>query len=52
VLGVAILDEHFTWGMGVGFVLVLAGSVLATRAPVAPVETRRASIQDPACEIR
>lgn len=31
VLGVAILDEHFTLGMAVGFVLVLAGSVLATR---------------------
>ncbi|MDE3130677.1 MAG: DMT family transporter [Acidobacteriota bacterium] len=35
VLGVAILGERFTVGMGVGFVLVLAGSVLATgrRAP-------------------
>lgn len=32
VLGVAILDERFTLGMGVGFALVLAGSVLATRA--------------------
>ena len=32
VLGVAILSEPFTSGMGVGFVLVLAGSVLATRA--------------------
>jgi drug/metabolite transporter (DMT)-like permease len=31
VLGVAILGERFTVGMGVGFVLVLAGSVLATR---------------------
>ena len=31
ILGVSILDERFTWGMGVGFVLVLAGSVLATR---------------------
>jgi drug/metabolite transporter (DMT)-like permease len=31
VLGVAILDERFTFGMAVGFVLVLAGSVLATR---------------------
>lgn len=31
VLGVAILDEHFTLGMGIGFVLVLAGSILATR---------------------
>lgn len=31
VLGVAILGEHFTTGMAVGFVLVLLGSVLATR---------------------
>ena len=32
VLGVAILGERFTLGMGIGFALVLAGSVLATRA--------------------
>jgi drug/metabolite transporter (DMT)-like permease len=31
VLGVAALGESFTAGMGFGFVLVLAGSVLATR---------------------
>ena len=31
VLGVAVLGEKLTLGMGVGFVLVLAGSVLATR---------------------
>ena len=31
VLGVAILDERFTLGMAIGFVLVLLGSVLATR---------------------
>jgi drug/metabolite transporter (DMT)-like permease len=31
VLGVAILGERFTLGMGVGFALVLAGSILATR---------------------
>jgi drug/metabolite transporter (DMT)-like permease len=35
VLGVAVLDEHFTIWMGVGFALVLVGSVLATR-PAAP----------------
>ena len=29
VLGVTLLGESFTLGMGVGFVLVLAGSVLA-----------------------
>ena len=34
VLGVALLDEHLTAGMIVGFALVLAGSVLATgRSP-------------------
>jgi drug/metabolite transporter (DMT)-like permease len=31
LLGVAILNERFTAGMAVGFALVLAGSVLATR---------------------
>jgi drug/metabolite transporter (DMT)-like permease len=31
LLGIAILRERFTLGMGIGFVLVLAGSVLATR---------------------
>jgi drug/metabolite transporter (DMT)-like permease len=31
LLGVTVLNEPFTSGMGVGFVLVLAGSVLATR---------------------
>jgi drug/metabolite transporter (DMT)-like permease len=38
VLGVLILDERFTVGMAVGFVLVLAGSVLATRHGGAPIE--------------
>ncbi len=34
--GVAFLGESFTAGMGVGFVLILAGSILATRlSPVA-----------------
>ena len=32
VLGIAVLGESFTLGMGVGFVLVLAGSILATRS--------------------
>lgn len=31
VLGVAVLGERFTAGMGIGFALVLGGSVLATR---------------------
>jgi drug/metabolite transporter (DMT)-like permease len=33
LLGVAVLHESFTAGMAVGFVLVIAGSVLATRRP-------------------
>jgi drug/metabolite transporter (DMT)-like permease len=33
VLGVTLLGERFTAGMGVGFALVLAGSVLATGRP-------------------
>ncbi|HMC69640.1 MAG TPA: DMT family transporter, partial [Mycobacteriales bacterium] len=32
-LGIAVLRESFTIGMGVGFVLVLIGSTLATRRP-------------------
>ncbi len=36
VAGIAILHERFTLGMGVGFVLVLAGSFLATRRVPAP----------------
>jgi len=51
ILGVVVLGEDFTVGMGVGFVLVLAGSVLATRpgrvrelprgAPLEPAPTDR-----------
>jgi drug/metabolite transporter (DMT)-like permease len=33
VVGVLVLHENFTFGMAIGFVLVLAGSVLATRRP-------------------
>ena len=40
VLGVTILGEHFTLGMGVGLALVLLGSVLATRPPA-----RRAALE-------
>ncbi len=36
VLGVAVLGESFTLGMGLGFALVLLGSVLATRQQGAP----------------
>jgi drug/metabolite transporter (DMT)-like permease len=44
VLGVAILDEHFTIAMGVGFVLVLAGSVLATQPGIARRVARRPAL--------
>ncbi len=37
LLGVAVLGESFTAGMGIGFVLVLAGSVLATRPGMSAV---------------
>jgi drug/metabolite transporter (DMT)-like permease len=33
LLGVAFLDERFTPGMGLGLVLILAGSILAARKP-------------------
>jgi len=45
VLGVVILDEHFTVGMGVGFVLVLAGSVLATRPSAAMRPTHVSALE-------
>jgi len=38
VLGVAVLGETFTAGMAVGFALVIAGCVLATRPSSGPVE--------------
>jgi drug/metabolite transporter (DMT)-like permease len=43
VLGVAVLHEAFNLGMGLGFVLVLAGSVLATR--------RRTAVPEPAARM-
>jgi drug/metabolite transporter (DMT)-like permease len=36
ILGVAVLGETFTPGMALGFALVVAGSVLATRGPARP----------------
>ncbi len=42
VLGVLVLNETFTVPMGVGFVLVIAGSALATRRP------RRRAVPGPA----
>jgi drug/metabolite transporter (DMT)-like permease len=44
LLGVAILDERFTVGMGVGFALVLAGSVLATQPGIARRVARRPAL--------
>jgi drug/metabolite transporter (DMT)-like permease len=44
LLGVAILDEHFTVGMGLGFLLVLAGSVLATQPGLARRVARRPAL--------
>jgi drug/metabolite transporter (DMT)-like permease len=40
ILGVLVLQETFTVGMGVGFALVILGSVLATRRPGEAIETR------------
>jgi drug/metabolite transporter (DMT)-like permease len=40
VLGVAILGESFTAGMAVGFVLVLAGCLLATRPSTGAARSR------------
>jgi drug/metabolite transporter (DMT)-like permease len=51
-LGVFVLHESFNVGMGMGFVLVLAGSALATRRakpPAAPV--RMAAEVRPAGEL-
>jgi drug/metabolite transporter (DMT)-like permease len=41
ILGIAILNERFTFGMGIGFMLVLAGSILATRRRAAPTKTKQ-----------
>jgi drug/metabolite transporter (DMT)-like permease len=42
LLGVMLLDEPFTAGIGLGFALVLAGSVLATYKDPVPVAEARA----------
>ncbi len=49
VLGVSLLGERFTPGMGIGFALVLAGSVLATRRRDEPAKPQAAAL-DPACD--
>jgi len=42
MLGVIVLSEPITWGLVLGFPLVLLGSFLATR----PDRNRAASIED------
>jgi len=42
VLGVWLLNEKFTAGMGIGFALILAGSVLAARKPLERVDVASA----------
>ena len=51
VLGVTLLGERFTAGMGVGFALVLAGSVLATGRRAAPEPALPADPGAPVVEI-
>jgi drug/metabolite transporter (DMT)-like permease len=46
-LGVTVLRESFTLGMGLGFVLVLAGSILATRRKPALQTAKRAPEAQP-----
>ena len=41
ILGVSILHESLTLGMALGFVLVLAGSTLATRRPAPAAERQK-----------
>ena len=47
LLGVLVLHESFTLGMGIGFGLVVLGSVVATR-PARPVAAEAAVAADPA----
>lgn len=47
LLGVAVLRESLTLGMGMGFVLVLAGSTLATRRRTPAEASRRAPETQP-----
>jgi drug/metabolite transporter (DMT)-like permease len=50
VLGVAILSEDFTAGMGIGFALVLVGSVLATRPASMPEFGARPALAATPCD--
>ena len=47
-LGVSVLHENLTVGMGLGFVLVLAGSILATRRPASAEAPLKAPEAHPA----
>jgi drug/metabolite transporter (DMT)-like permease len=51
-LGVAILGEHLTIGIAVGFVLIVLGSILATRRTTAGPTTSPALAQEAARPIR
>ena len=48
ILGVVVLGEHLTLGMVLGFGIVLAGSVLATRAPAPDGRLEPVSEPEPA----
>ncbi|HEY3715212.1 MAG TPA: DMT family transporter [Jatrophihabitantaceae bacterium] len=48
LLGVLLLDEHFTVGMAVGFPLILLGSVLAARKRTARQSAAAAPVAEPA----
>ena len=48
IVGVAVLSETFTPVMGLGLVLVITGSVLATRRPTSPVAEAEAGAGVPA----
>jgi drug/metabolite transporter (DMT)-like permease len=47
LLGVTLLGETFTFGMAIGFVLILAGSVLATRPSTRAALVTPRSTSDP-----
>jgi len=48
LLGVLLLDEHFTVGMAVGFPLILLGSVLAARKRTARGSAQVTPVAEPA----
>jgi drug/metabolite transporter (DMT)-like permease len=50
LFGVTILNEAFTLGTGIGFALIIAGSVLATRRDVVPEQPEPLPVSAPAAE--